>query len=369
MLNYTSHQFFMEQAILESEKARLLSPPNPWVGCVIVKNNKIIGKGFTQKIGEPHAEIQALNLAQESVKDASLYVTLEPCSHYGRTPPCTHAIIQSGIKEVFIGIEDPDPRVQGKGIANLKKAGINVQIGFCADKIKKSLAPYLHHRLTSLPFTILKTGMSIDGRTAAADGSSQWITCQEARQDVHAYRAHSQAIVIGANTALKDSPQLTVRHPDYPLIKQPLRVILDSQGKTPSIGPLFDCSIAPTLVVTTHQTDSKRIHEWEKAGAEILFVSPSKDSTGVDLYETWMHLGKKSILQAFVEGGSILHSSLLKTNLFQQLLIYMGPLLIGSQGQPFFTHSGSSLKESQKMHLEEILKIGDSVRLLYKPSS
>lgn len=366
MSDYSTHSFFMEQAILESEKARFLCPPNPWVGCVIVKNGKIVGKGFTQKVGDPHAEIQALNDTQESLKDASLYVTLEPCSHFGRTPPCSHAIIKAGIKEVLIGIEDPDQRVQGKGIEDLKKAGIRVQIGICEDKIKKALAPYIHHRCTSLPFTLLKIGMSIDGRTAAADGSSQWITCEAARQDVHVHRAHSQAIIIGANTALKDSPQLTVRHPDYPLIQQPLRVILDSKGKVPPKGPLFDSSIAPTLVVTTHQTSTKHIKEWEKAGAEVLVVSASKDNFGVDLYETWKHLGEKSILQAFVEGGSVLHSSLLKTNLFQQLLIYMGPLLIGSNGQPSFINSTHSLHESKKLQLQEISKIENSVRLLYK---
>lgn len=358
-----SPTFFMELAIALGEKARFWAPPNPWVGCVIVKNNQIVGQGSTQPPGQQHAEVCALKEAQELSKGASLFVTLEPCPHQGKTSPCTQAIIQAGISNVYIGVEDPDSRVSGRGIEILRKAGINVFIGICKEKIAHSLKPYLHHRKTGLPYTVLKTAISLDGRIAAPDGSSKWITCEEARKDVHIQRALSQAILIGANTALADAPQLTVRHSEYTLKQQPLRILLDSNGRVPVAGPLFDQGLAPTLVITTSKASSEKMREWEKKGIDVQVVSAS--GQGVDLFETWRLIGERSIVQVLVEGGASLHTSLLKASLYQELLVYVGALLIGLEGKPAFLHHINHLKEAKRLTLHETKQIGQTVRLLY----
>lgn len=356
-----SHLYFMQQAIDLAEKARLHAPPNPWVGCVIVKEGKIIGQGFTLPPGQAHAEICALQQAQGKAQGAIAYVTLEPCAHYGRTPPCTEALIQAGIREVYFGVYDPDPRVKGKGVQQLQQANIKVIPGICEDKIQDSLAPYLYQRRTGLPYTILKTAISLDGRTAASDGTSQWITCPQARQDVHLQRAKSQAILIGAGTALKDLPQLTVRHPSYASHPNPLRILLDSKGEVPAKGPLFDCALAPTLIITTQPGAAKRQAEWESMGAEVAIVSSS--STGVDLQETWELLGKRSILQIFVEGGAALFTALLETSLVNRLFVYIAPLLLGSAGKPLYQKHIVTLQEAQRLFLQDSQRIGECVRL------
>lgn len=366
----TPHIQFMQQAIALAENARFQAPPNPWVGCVIVKDGQIVGRGYTQPPGQAHAEVRALQEAQEKAQDASLYATLEPCAHTGRTPPCVQAIIRAGIREVYIGIQDPDSRVSGKGAHLLRQAGIKVVQGICEQEIKNHLAPYLYQRQSNLPYTVLKAAISLDGRTAAADQTSQWITCAEARQDVHLQRASSQAILIGAGTALKDFPQLTVRHPNCLLPHQPLRVILDATGQVPATGPLFNCQLAPTLVITTSQCPESRRAEWQSAGAEVATVAAS--SRGVNLQEAWQLLGKRSILQVLVEGGATLHTALLETSLVNRLSIYVGPVLLGSAGSPFYQKHIATLQQAQRLSLQGVQKLGSSVRLDYliaSPSS
>lgn len=357
---------WMRQAIALAEKARFHAPPNPWVGCVIVKEGKIVGEGYSQPPGQAHAEIGALQQAGEKARGAILYVTLEPCDHTGRTPPCTEALIRYGISEVYVGVQDPDLRVRGKGIARLREAGIRVFEGICAEEICNQLCPYLHQRTTGLPYTIVKTAMSIDGRIAAADLSSQWITSEEARQDAHVQRSYSQAIVIGSGTALRDSPQLTVRLSENCYSYPPLRVLLDGRGRVPAKGPLFDPQLAPTLVVTTSQAPQERQEEWRLAGAEVECVSSSLE--GVDLQETWQLLGKRSLLQILVEGGAQLHTSLLETSLVNRMLIYIGPLLLGASGYPFYQKNIPTLQLAQRFSLQEIQKLGDCVRLNYSES-
>jgi diaminohydroxyphosphoribosylaminopyrimidine deaminase / 5-amino-6-(5-phosphoribosylamino)uracil reductase len=359
----TSHLYYMEQAIALSERARFQAPPNPWVGCVIVKEGQIIGCGYTQPPGQAHAEICALQQAQEKARGAILYVTLEPCAHTARTPPCSQALIHAGIHEVYFGVQDPDARVKGKGATQLQQAGIQVHQGICEAEIRRHLIPYLYQRQTGLPYTILKAAISVDGRTTAADMSSQWITCSQAREDVHLQRAASQAIVIGAGTALKDSPQLTARHSSVTLAHQPLRVLLDAKGQVPAIGPLFDQKLAPTLIITTSRSPKERRSEWEAAGAEVAMVADS--SKGVDLQEAWQFLGKRSILQVLVEGGAALHTSLLETSLANRLLIYIGPLLLGCSGSPFYQKEIATLEQADRLSLREVRQLGECVCLDY----
>lgn len=362
-----SHLHFMQQAMALAEQARFHAPPNPWVGCVIVKDGCIIGQGYTQPPGQAHAEVLALQQAQGKAKNATLYSTLEPCAHIGRTGPCTQAIIQAGIREVYFGIFDPDPRVKGKGANQLQQAGIKVVQGVCEENIQQSLVAYLHQRRTGLPYTLLKTAMSLDGRIAAADYTSQWITCPQAREDAHLQRAASQAILIGAGTALHDSPKLTVRHPSYSLNQQPLRVLLDAKGKVPVEGPLFNTQLARTLIITTSQAPESRKKEWKEAGVEVVIVSSS--STGVNLQEAWQELGRRSILQVLIEGGATLQTALLNTHLVNRLLIYIGPLLLGSDGIPFYHKRIATLEQAQQLTLQNVQKIGNCVRLDYRLTS
>ncbi len=356
---------FMKQALLLGESARLRTPPNPWVGCVIVKDQKIIGEGSTLPPGQSHAEVIALQNAGNNAKDADLYVTLEPCCHFGRTPPCHQAIIKAGIKRVFIALEDPDLRVAGKGIQALKEAGIQVIPGLCESEAEESLKPYLHQRRTQRPYTIIKAAISLDGRIAAQDGTSQWISSKEARVNAHELRAQSQAILIGSQTAIVDRPSLTVRLDHFSPLNPPLRVVVDSRGRLSPVGPLFDMKLAPTLIFSSPLASSKRIAEWKETGAEVAILKIEGES--VNLGQVLDDLGKRGILQLLAEGGSSLHSSLISQSLFQQLTLYSGPLLLGSTGSPFYTDCMETLLQAPRFKLKHCQSLGDSVRCDYSP--
>ncbi|HVM39257.1 MAG TPA: bifunctional diaminohydroxyphosphoribosylaminopyrimidine deaminase/5-amino-6-(5-phosphoribosylamino)uracil reductase RibD, partial [Acidimicrobiia bacterium] len=233
----------MRQAVIEGERGRLGAPPNPWVGAVVVSEGEIVGVGHHARPGSAHGEAAAVSAAGERARGATVYVTLEPCNHHGRTGPCTEALISAGVARVVVGVEDPDALVAGTGIARLREAGIDVAVGVEAATVERSLRPYLHQRSTGRAFCVVKTAVSIDGRTAAADGTSKWITGEAARDDAHALRAASQAIVVGSGTALADAPELTVRRVAAPPVP-PLRVVLDGRGRVPARGPLFDTASA-----------------------------------------------------------------------------------------------------------------------------
>lgn len=361
----------MRRAIALAELGRITAPPNPWVGCLIVKGGKVIGEGYHSAAGEPHAEIIALNNVKGDPKGATAYVTLEPCAHHGRTPPCVEALIQAKVWRVVIALEDPDHRVSGKGIAALRKADILVKTGVCAKEAKESLAPYLHHRSTGRPYCVVKSAISVDGRTAAPDGSSQWITTAGARSDSHRLRAESQAIMIGAGTALADSPSLTVRHFASGSDRQPLRVLLDATGKVPPEPPLFDPALSPILVYTSSQCPEGVIEGWKKAGAEVeVITAQSEGGRGVDLRSVMKSLGDRGVLQVLVEGGATLHGSLLNAGLINSYVVYVGPLLLGDDSLPMFAgFAPASMRESVPLHLHSVTKIGDCIRADYTPST
>lgn len=356
--NKEQQLFFMRWAIQLGERGRSTAPPNPWVGCVIVKDGEILGEGYHEFANKKHAEVVALEKAGVLAKGATAYVSLEPCSHFGRTPPCVRALIDSGIQKVVIALLDPDPRVAGQGVEELKRVGIEVIVGVGHQEAASSLAPYLFQRRTKRPFCVLKSALSLDGRTAAADGSSQWITGDEARSDVHLLRAQSQAILIGAQTALLDSPRLTVR--GVPLItQQPLRVLLDSKEGIPPSGSLADTTLAPTLIFTT---SSRHKEAWENCGAEVMFHA------SFSLKEILEELGKRGIIQALVEGGSHLYAAFLKENLINRLVLYMGNCLLGTQGQPFIPDLLiSTISQAPRWGLEGVQRFGNDVRLDFLP--
>lgn len=366
-----SNEEYMRQAISLGAQGRITAPPNPWVGCVIVNNGIIVGESFHPAPGESHAEVIALNQAREKSKGSTVYVTLEPCAHYGRTPPCVNALIKAGVQNVVVALKDPDARVQGKGIKLLREAGIHVTEDFLKEEAHLSLEPYLHHRTTGLPFCVAKAAISLDGRIAAEDGSSQWISCAESRADAHLLRAESQAILIGSATAIKDSPSLTVRNPSplpiaFSSLKPPLRVVLDSTARVPAAGSLANTSLAPTLIATIPAMEEKAKNAWAETGAEVVAIPKAVDGMGVDLHALLQFLGKRGILQVLMEGGSKVIASALKQRLINRFVVYSAPILLGDTGRPLIEGmSIPSMKEALLMRLINIKQIGHCVRLDY----
>lgn len=357
--------YFMNEAFEEGLKGRFLAPPNPWVGCVIVKHGEIIARGHHLGQKTDHAELMALKKAKDEAWESTVYVTLEPCAHFGHTPPCADALIEAGVKKVVIGILDPDPNVRGKGVEKLQQAGIEVEVGTLDEKIKNALVAYCHHRETGLPFCVLKAAISMDGKIAAKDGSSFWISGDSAREDVHQLRAQSQAILIGANTALDDAPKLTVREVSEKF-RPPLRVVLDTKGRVKPVGHLFDTNVAPTLMVTSSMTSPERIKEWKDCGCEVLEVPLNEKKTGLNLRFLLEYLGKRGVLQLMVEGGSKVFSSLIGEHLADRLVLYMGSCLLGAEGVSLFQKPKlDNIDDAIRMHLKDFTRFGKDVRLDY----
>lgn len=330
-----TNEHFMLLAVGQAEQARLIAPPNPWVGACIVQKGQVVGLGHTQEVGGHHAEVMAIQNAGSRTQGATLYCTLEPCCHTGRTPPCTAAIIKAGIKKCVVALEDPDPHMQGRGFEALKQAGIEVILGVGKAEAESSLRPYLHHRGTGRPYCVAKAAISIDGRLAAADGSSKWISSKEARCDAHALRARSGAILIGAETALSDRPTLTVR--DAPFHSQPVRVILDRSSRVPHEGPLFDETLAKTLVFSD------------------------------DIPSVLDQLGKLGIIQLLIEGGGQVLGAFLESGFVNELITYIGPKIIGSSGTPLFGgFTRTSMHEAIALGLQDSCKLGDTIKIRYR---
>ena len=354
----------MARAGTLGERARRRAAPNPWVGCVLAHDGEIVGEGATLAPSGGHAETIAIAQAGPRARGATAYVTLEPCSHHGRTPPCAEALVEAGIARAVVALEDPDPRVSGRGFARLREAGIEVVVGVGAAEAHRSLAPYLHQRRTGRAFCVAKTALSVDGRAAAADGTSRWITGPDARADAHELRADSEAVVVGAGTAIADRPHLTVRDVDSPPPRPPLRVLLAARGRVPADGPLFDPALAPTLVITTPDAPPARVDAWRAAGAKVETVAPTPD--GVDLTETLAVLGAHDVLQALVEGGPTLHGALWRAGLVDRLVVYLGATLLGADALPAVTGPGpATLAEAPRLTLTDSTTLGDDVRLVY----
>ena len=305
----TDHDYMMK-AIEAASLVRLRTSPNPWVGCVIVTVDGQVFVGATEAPGGRHAEVvarDAARAARADTKDATVFTTLEPCSHHGRTGPCTEVLISAGVSRVVSAIKDPDQLVGGQGFAALRSAGVTVDIGLCTDLVTEQLRPYLHHRITGRPFVILKLASTLDGRTAAADGTSQWITGEPARKAAHQLRAESDAIVVGSGTVRRDNPTLTTRLVDGP---SPRRIVL---GHAPEQANVHPCL------------------EWDKSLSELLDT-----------------LGNDGVLQLMVEGGATVASSFHQQNLVDRYVLYVAPAFMGgNDGAPLF--NGESAPSMQQL--------------------
>jgi diaminohydroxyphosphoribosylaminopyrimidine deaminase/5-amino-6-(5-phosphoribosylamino)uracil reductase len=357
----------MGRAIQLARTARRHTAPKPPVGCVIVRDGEIVGTGATEPSpAGAHAEAVALREAGPRAVGATAYSTLEPCNHFGTTPPCADALVKAGIARVVVAVDDPDERVAGRGYAHLRNAGVEVVTGVGTLEATRDLLPYLHHRRTGRAFVLAKVALSLDGRVAARDGSSKWITGPVARADAHELRADVQAIVVGAGTALADQPSLTVRDVSVPPLHPPLRVLLDARGRVPAGGPLFDVSRAPTLVITTDRARAEAVDAWRASGAKVETVAPALDGNGVDLEAVFALLGAHGVLAALVEGGGQLLGSLVGTGRAHRLFAYVAPTLLGAEAQPGFVFAGpATIADADRYALTGVRQLGNDVRLEY----
>ena len=352
---------FMQAALREAKKGVGRTSPNPAVGAVVVKDGKIVGKGYHRKAGTPHAEIHALHNAGSAAHKSTLYVTLEPCNHVGRTPPCTQAILRSGIKRVIVGMIDPNPLVAGGGIIFLKNQGVEVISGVLAEQCEEINRPFVKHITTGLPWVMLKAGISLDGKIATRTGQSSWITNELSRRKVHQLRDHVDAILIGSGTAIHDNPSLTTRLP-HRKGKDPMRVILDTKLRTSEDALLLtQKSSAPTVLFCRADADPRRVARLEQAGAIIKPIAVTKDEN-LDLAAVLQELGKMQILSVLVEGGSRVHGSFLRAGLVDQIFMFIAPILIGGDGISVSDALGFDVVQ-EAIHLKEVTsrKFGDNI--------
>lgn len=317
----------MRVALQMARNAEGRTSPNPLVGAVIVRDGRIVAAGWHRKAGTPHAEIHALNMAGNLAKGATLYVTLEPCAHYGRTGPCAKAVAEAGIARTVIAMKDPNPLVAGKGIKILENAGVAVVCGVLETEAAVLNEVFLKWIAHKLPFVILKTAMTLDGKIATATGQSQWITNESSRHRVHEWRDNYDGILVGIGTVLKDDPSLTTRIPGRKG-KNPVRIIVDSRARTPLHAKVVTDGQARTVIVVTEHAPAERIAALKNAGVEILTAGSGKQ---VDLRKMMQQLGQQEICSILVEGGGRLNYSLLEAGLVDKIHAFIAPKLVGGQ--------------------------------------
>lgn len=329
---------YMKRALELAARGRGRTSPNPMVGAVVVKDGRVIGEGWHQQAGGPHAEVFALEEAGEAARGATLYVTLEPCSIFGRTPPCVPLVIQSGVTRVCIASRDPNPKVDGQGSAALRQAGLVVEEGLLEEESRNLNEVYNKHITTGQPFVLVKVAMSLDGAVAAQSGDARWISGAESRARTHQLRAEYDAILTGSGTVRADDPLLTARLED-PNPRQPLRIILDSRGSIPLQARLVATAKEfPTLLVTTEQAAPEKIDSLKGSGVEVLVLESRQGH--IPLPELLSRLGQRGISGVMVEGGPTLVTAFINARLFDKLVFFMAPKLLGADALPFYCGAG-----------------------------
>jgi diaminohydroxyphosphoribosylaminopyrimidine deaminase/5-amino-6-(5-phosphoribosylamino)uracil reductase len=326
--------------------------PNPAVGCLIVKDGRVVGRGWTQPGGRPHAETEALKQAGAAARGATVYVTLEPCAHHGRTPPCAEALVEAGVARVVAALEDPDTRVAGRGLEILRKAGIAVEAGVARTQAERLNAGFLKRILKGRPLVVLKLATSLDGRIATQSGDSRWITGPLARRRAHLLRSRADAILVGSGTAVTDNPRLDVRLPGLEG-RQPLRVVVDGRLRLPLTHDLVArAAEVPTLLVTHDGNPAARLHAYEDAGVEVVQVATDPDAGHVSLEATLDLLGARGVTRLLVEGGGHLAASLLRGGLVDRLAWFQAPVVIGGDGVPAVSGFGVGRLEEAPRFLQ-----------------
>ncbi len=355
---------YMAKAI-QLASTPIFSPhPNPRVGCVIVKADRVIGQGFHAYSGGPHAEVNALNNATDSVKGATVYVTLEPCSHHGKTPPCADALINADVKRVVIAMLDPNPVVSGNGVARLKEAGIEVVSGLLLQQSEQLNRGFIKRMKVGMPWVRTKIAMSIDGRTAMANGESQWITGSEARHDVQRLRAQSDAILTGTGTVLADNPRMNVRDIEdcTGKFRQPLRIVIDGQLKSDAKAAIFNQS-GESWIATLSDVGAQQFPD------NVIVKSYSEKSEHVDLTEVLTDLAANEINEVHVEAGAVLNGVLLAENLIDELVVYMAPTIMGDMARGLFhLPQLNEMKDRLYFTTTDVRCVGNDIRLSFKPN-
>lgn len=321
----------MKAALSEAEKARGLTAPNPMVGSVVADGGRIVGRGYHRGPGQPHAEVEALKNAGGRARGATLYVTLEPCCHHGRTPPCTEAVLESGVGRVVVATRDPNPRVNGRGLSLLKSGGLQVEVGLMEAEALRLNEHYFRHITSGLPFVTYKYAMTLDGKTGSRSGDSRWISGEQSRREVHALRGQVGAVLVGLGTALADDPRLTCRAGEgFP---QPWRVVVDTEAALPPGARLIRSSNrAPAVVVAGEGAPEDRVSRLREAGAAV-WTLPRREGR-VDLRELMMRLGREDINGVLLEGGGTLAHSMLEADLVDKIICYVALRLVGGEGAP-----------------------------------
>jgi diaminohydroxyphosphoribosylaminopyrimidine deaminase/5-amino-6-(5-phosphoribosylamino)uracil reductase len=358
-------QAAMRRALELAARGLETTHPNPRVGCVIAQGERIVGEGFHARAGEPHAEVFALRAAGETARGATAYVTLEPCNHHGRTPPCVDALLAAGIARVVYASHDPDPRVDGAGAERLRAAGVTVEGGLLAAEADDLNAGFLSRLRRGRPWVRLKLAMSLDGRTALASGESRWLTSDAARADVHAWRARSDAVLTGIGSVLADDPQLTVRR-EAGVARQPLRVVLDSRLRTPPQARLLR-EPGETLLLTTAAASPARAVLQGAAGA-LRIETVAADTAGrVQLDAALQRLGALGINELWVEAGATLAAALQLAGLVDEWVLYVAPVLLGADGRPLLAMPGAArLAVAPRLRVCDVQPVGADVRIMLR---
>ena len=361
---------YMSRALQLAEQGRFTTSPNPNVGCVIVADGRIVGEGFHLRAGEPHAEVHALRMAGDKARGATAYVTLEPCSHFGRTPPCADALVNAGVARVVAAMEDPNPQVSGRGMRRLADAGVTIQTGLLQAQAEALNPGFIKRMRHGLPYVRLKLAASLDGRTALANGQSQWITSPAARADVQRWRAQSSAILTGADTVLTDDPSLNVRWEQLPFsvqqcyakdnVRQPIRIIIDSRQRIVPSAHLF--SIPGEIWLARHSEQG----QWPEQVQQL--STPLADSGKLDLVHLMQTLAQRHINDIWVEAGASLAGALMSAGLVDELMVYLAPKLMGNPARglvnlPEFKH----MSEVNEWQWQDVRKVGNDLRLTLRP--
>lgn len=368
----TADRLYMARALELGARGLYTTNPNPRVGCVLVRDGEVVGEGYHVRAGEGHAEVNALRMAGERARGATAYVTLEPCSHHGKTPPCADALVSAGVARVVAAMVDPNPQVAGRGMQRLQGAGITVASGLLEAQARALNPGFIKRMETGLPYVRTKTAASLDGRTAMRSGESQWITGPAARSDVQRLRARSSAVVTGVGSILQDDSALTVRAAELGLddaglitARQPLRVVLDSALRTPITARILQQPGRTLLVCVS--ADSQRRQQLEAAGAEVLCLPADRDGR-IDLLMLLRHLAAaEQCNEVLVETGATLAGAFLRNGLVDEMVVYLATCLLGSDARAMYELPFSEMAQKQRLKLTDSRMLGDDLRLTLQP--